>query len=459
MSASLDPSKATEARKELAAGEAAMKTTLLRWKPDYIEAQPHFAKAGKLFKSAGLLDSAIDAWKAAATASLKMGNLKQAALTYEEAARDVALGGGAYKDAAVELLMSAASVQLEAGDPVRSVDLRMRAGKLLEGFNMEKAAKIYDDAAAVFEGDDDKDVYAADALKKILTHQLTAKHNASAVRTMDRLTKIFGRLNQPHNIFKLILSRVILLLADGDPVTAMNEYTRHLDQPGFPESKEAAAAEDLIQAYNDSNPDAVKKVAELNVFTYLETPVVRLARQLHNHVGMSTTTFGSAHDGERATKAVTAAPVEVGGFRVIGGSVEPPRASAAAASKSDAPSAGARKAADAEAAARAALFGGGPPAAAAASGSSSRAAAEVVTTRGAAPDPADTEEEDYDYAAAFAALGADDAPSGAGGADAAFAAAPGDEDDAYAAAAAAAPAVAPHVAPAMIAPDEDEGML
>lgn len=110
---------------------------------------------------------------------------------------------------------------MEAGDPVRSVDLRMRAGKLYEGFNNDKAAKIYDEAACVFDGDEDKDVYAADALKKIMTHQLGVKHHASAVRTMDRLTKIFLRLNQPHNIHKLILSRVVLLLADGDAVAAM----------------------------------------------------------------------------------------------------------------------------------------------------------------------------------------------------------------------------------------------
>ena len=64
-------------------------TSLLKWKPDYLAAEPHFQKAARAFKAAGLMDSAIDAWRKAADAAYRMGNLKQAAITLENAGREV----------------------------------------------------------------------------------------------------------------------------------------------------------------------------------------------------------------------------------------------------------------------------------------------------------------------------------------------------------------------------------
>jgi hypothetical protein len=56
----------------------------------------------------------------------------------------------------------------------------------------------------------DKDVYAKDALTKVLSHHLALGKHASAMRTMDRLAAVYLRLNQPHNLVKLILARVRL---------------------------------------------------------------------------------------------------------------------------------------------------------------------------------------------------------------------------------------------------------
>jgi hypothetical protein len=62
---------------------------------------------------------------------------------------------------------------------------------------------------------------------------------------------IYIRLNQPHNLTKLILSRIVLLLAAADPVAAQREYERQLDAPGFATSTEAGAAEDLLATYSE----------------------------------------------------------------------------------------------------------------------------------------------------------------------------------------------------------------
>ena len=50
--------------------------------------EPHFKTAARLFKSCGMHDSALDAYRKAALCSSKLGNVKQASLTLEQAAKE-----------------------------------------------------------------------------------------------------------------------------------------------------------------------------------------------------------------------------------------------------------------------------------------------------------------------------------------------------------------------------------
>lgn len=240
----------------------------MKWKPDYLEAEPHFQKAGacrgftglplrspypphptppgRAFKSAGLVDSAVAAWRKASDCSYRLGNLKQGAVTLEAAGRELSTAkDSAGKTEAARLFAEAAGLLQEAGETVRAADLKLRAAKLVEGFDTDLAMRFVDECCALFEGAEDKDVYAVEPLRKALQVQLALGKHASAMRTMDRLWKIWTRLDQKHNLYKLILSRVVLLLGAADPVAGQREYERCLDVPGFAAAQEAAAAEDL----------------------------------------------------------------------------------------------------------------------------------------------------------------------------------------------------------------------
>ena len=148
--------------------------------------------AGRLFKAAGLYDQALESIRKAAHCSVKMGNLKQAAVTLETAAREwtvLPLPNSKGKDEAaclynegacglrgekesaiiagcwrfesrvmkfaaqalnlaspslppsathVNMMLSLSAVAahlLEVGELVRAVDCKLAAGKLYEGFN------------------------------------------------------------------------------------------------------------------------------------------------------------------------------------------------------------------------------------------------------------------------------------------------------------------------------------
>ena len=249
----MDPSKAAEANAELKEGQKQLTTSLMRWKPDYLAAEPCFQRAARGFKQAGLLDSAVAAWRQAADCAYRLGNVKQAAVTLEAASREMAVARDTPgKTEACRLMSDSAAYLQEAGEAVRSADLRLRAAKLAESFDHDLAVKLVDEVCQSFDGDDDKDVYAIEPLRKAMQMQMSLAKHASAMRTMDRLFKVWTRLDQKHNLYKLVLSRVVLLLAAADPVAAQQEFDKYLDMAGFAPTDEAAAAEDMIGAYSAS---------------------------------------------------------------------------------------------------------------------------------------------------------------------------------------------------------------
>ena len=174
-----------------------------------------------------------------------------AASTLETAARDLAMGKSTpEKIECARLYAEAAGYLQEDGETVRAADLKMRASKQVEAFDKDLAARFVDECIALFDGDSDKDVYAVEPLRKALQAHLALGKHASAMRVMDRLWVVWARLDQKHNLYKLVLSRVVLLLAAADAVTAQAEYDKHLDLPGFMAASESAASEDLLSAYS-----------------------------------------------------------------------------------------------------------------------------------------------------------------------------------------------------------------
>jgi hypothetical protein len=200
------------------------------------------------------------------------------------------------------------------------------------------------------------------------------------------------------------------LLAAADPIAAQHEFDKHFDLPGFTATEEAAAAEDLIGAYTESDIDAMKKVLAKNVFGYLEHAITNVARKLPD--GMQTgSTVGSAHSEESASKAVTIKASAPGEFRQLGsGTLDLSSASFSnqAGYTEEAETEDEKRArlkADKDFDARASLFS--RPGGAAAANVSSSAASQKRED-----DPFSTEgDEEHDIDAAFAALGEDGLPT------------------------------------------------
>jgi tetratricopeptide (TPR) repeat protein len=440
-----NPAKAAEAQAEMKEGEKHLATTVFKWKADWVSAEPCFARAARSFKLAGLADSAVSAWRRAADCSVKAGNLKQAAATLETASREMAVARDSVgKSTACALMGECAALLIEAGEPVRAADLKLRAAKLAEGFDKEAAARLVDEVISIFEGDSDKDVYAVEPLKKALVMQLQIGKHASAMRSFDKIFSIWQRLDQKHNLYKVVLSKVVLLLAAADPVAAQGEFDRNLDLAGFAPTEEAAAAEDLVGAYLEQDSEALKKVLARNCFNYLEHGVNAVARKLPEGLEAGGASVGGARADELASAAVKARPqLAPGEFRALGSNTVG-AAQQQAEPEDNEDEMRARKKADKEYDLRASLFA--RPGGAAASAASSAPAAA-----GGGSKQQQEEEEDAfggadELESAFASMagvdGGGDGGASAGASAGATAAAAGGGDGGAAAAATAAPAPA-----------------
>uniref|UniRef100_A0A9J7XXR3 Gamma-soluble NSF attachment protein n=1 Tax=Cyprinus carpio carpio TaxID=630221 RepID=A0A9J7XXR3_CYPCA len=144
--------KINEAHEHIAKAEKYLKTSLMKWKPDYDSAASEYAKAAVCFKNARQLEQAKDAYLQEAEAHTGNRSLFHAAKAFEQA-------GMMLKDMqrlpeAVQYIEKASMMYVENGTPDTAAMALDRAGKLIEALDLAKAVHLYQQAAGVFENED-----------------------------------------------------------------------------------------------------------------------------------------------------------------------------------------------------------------------------------------------------------------------------------------------------------------
>ena len=141
----MSSSKSLEAEKALKEAKRRVKTSLFRWSPDWLGAAMHYTNAAKLFKLAGNVKAAVEAYESAAEANyqvntpysagtmmMESGKLQsgtKASTAFEYASRYFV---EAEKwDTAASALRSAAEA-VESEDPPRALTILLKACDLME---------------------------------------------------------------------------------------------------------------------------------------------------------------------------------------------------------------------------------------------------------------------------------------------------------------------------------------
>lgn len=260
----------------------------LRFNPDWDGAASCYEQAGSIYKSAKHYPRAKNAYQKAALAQLRNHLPSSAARMYETAAmmakeeKEMAEVG--------ELLQKAARCYRENGNPEKAADVLTRAAKQLEAENPSKALDCFMEACDIYESEE-KEHFSIDSFKACIGLLVRAERWEEALVMLERLSAIYEKIKQPHNICKVCLSVLLIHLHQDDFVAADRAYNNFIStKPAFAGASEARLAAELLEAYENKNPDALAACLKKQTFNFLDNHFVRMARGLTTEGGKSSTT-------------------------------------------------------------------------------------------------------------------------------------------------------------------------
>jgi len=291
--------KLTEADKQMKEADKLATKTLTRWKPDWDSASVLYEKAATNFKNAKAYEQAKQAFKKASNAQYQMNILYSAGKHMDNAA----LMAKELKqiEEATSLYEKASVIYRENGSGAVAADNLAKAAKLIEPVSTEKAMDYLKQACELYELED-KEHYSGETFKVAISLFLRNKKYADTVELLKNQARVFGKLNQTHDIHKCYLSIIVVYLFCDDVVAASKEYTQCIEFPTFAMSQEGLTASELLDAYENGNAEALKIVTSKQIFNFLDNQVTKIARALtisdslvpSNKMGSTTPAPGSS---------------------------------------------------------------------------------------------------------------------------------------------------------------------
>ena len=267
--------------------EAALKTGLFNWTPDYLLAGPKFEQAAQQLRATGRVEEAVKAYERAAECHVKPGaaGWEAAARCVENAGRALAHAG--QQDKAAGMYVREAGVYMENGVPERAMEALGRAAQACEvAGNGDKALQHLARAAELLPTDEDAQVQARFVVRgleilRALVNKYTKLGNfPEAIKAAVRARDMMLRNKQTTSAYKMTLALIVLYIARGDTAAAQKLLNEAFDDSAFLRTDEAAAAEDLVKAYAAMDSEAVKKAGASRACSSIEREVAYLARQL-----------------------------------------------------------------------------------------------------------------------------------------------------------------------------------
>uniref|UniRef100_A0A671S0S6 Gamma-soluble NSF attachment protein n=1 Tax=Sinocyclocheilus anshuiensis TaxID=1608454 RepID=A0A671S0S6_9TELE len=259
--------KITEAHEHVAKAEKYLKTSFMKWKPDYDSAASEYAKAAVAFKSARQLEQAKDAYLQEAeahTSNRSFFVLSQDMQRLPEA---------------VQYIEKASVMYVENGTPDTAAMALDRAGKLMEPLDLAKAAHLYQQAAGVFENEE-RLRQAVELIGKASRLLVRQQKFDEAAESLQKEKNMYKEIENYPTCFKKTIAQVLVHLHRGDYVAAEKCVQESYSIPGFSGSEDCVAMEQLLQGYDDQDEELVSRVCTSPLLRYMDNDYAKLAISL-----------------------------------------------------------------------------------------------------------------------------------------------------------------------------------
>jgi len=269
--------KLQEADQQIKEADKLSKKTLTRWKPDWDGAAVLYEKAANNYKNAKAYEQAKQAFKKASNAQYQISIYYTAAKHLDSAA--TMAKEQKQLEEATTLYEKASMIYRENGSGFNAADNLAKAAKIIEPVNVDKAMDYLKQACELYELED-KEHYSGDTFKIAISLFLRNKKYGETVELLKNQARVFGKLNQPHDLHKCYLSMIVVYLYCDDSVAASNLYKEFIEIPGFAGSQEGIASADLLDAYESGNAETLKAITNKQIFNFLDNQICKIARAM-----------------------------------------------------------------------------------------------------------------------------------------------------------------------------------
>jgi tetratricopeptide (TPR) repeat protein len=266
--------KKKEAEENLAKGDERVKTTLTRWKPDWNGSIDFYDRAALCFKNCQMKQKAIEAYTKLANSHDHLGTFSSAGKAFESAAT---LTDSVTDN--VAFLEKAAACYRRADTSERTIEMLVKAGKLLENTDVPRATKLMLDACEICE-EDQKYSFARDHFIGALNFMIRNKDYTNGITILQRLYRILEVAQLPQGKGRTQLSIIILHLGNEDFAAADAAYNDMVQNQEFSSRDEWYVATDLMFAYENGSQEALDKVKTSSALQAVETCIMRVAKDL-----------------------------------------------------------------------------------------------------------------------------------------------------------------------------------
>uniref|UniRef100_A0A8C6Y0S3 Gamma-soluble NSF attachment protein n=1 Tax=Naja naja TaxID=35670 RepID=A0A8C6Y0S3_NAJNA len=269
--------KINEGLEHIAKAEKYLKTGLLKWKPDYDSAATEYSKAAVAFKNAKQFEQAKEAYFKEALSHENNKAFFHAAKAYEQAG--MMLKEMQKHHDAVELIQKASMMYLENGTPDTAAIALDRAGKVIENINPDKAIQLYQQTASVFENEE-RLRQAVEMYGKASRLLVRGRRLDEAAQSIQKEKSIYKDIENYPTCYKKTIAQVLVHLHRNDYVAAEKCVRESYSIPGFTESEDYAALEQLLEGYDQQDQDQVSDVCNSPLFKYMDNDYAKLGLSL-----------------------------------------------------------------------------------------------------------------------------------------------------------------------------------
>ncbi|OXU24566.1 hypothetical protein TSAR_000776 [Trichomalopsis sarcophagae] len=267
-------SKIEEANAHIRQAEKSLKTTFLKWRPDYDVAADEYSAAATCFRVAKNYQQCKDCLMKAADCFKQNRSWFHAAKNYEQAL--LVLKEMNQLAEAPSLAHRACSLYEQHGSPESGATVLDKAAKMLEATQPEQALELYKRASDVVMGEDSPR-QAAEYMSKVARILVKLGMYDQAADAVRQEIGMHQQIDHQPSVGRLAVALVLVQLARGDQVAAekaFKEWGNYCDAP------EVQTLEMLLQAYDNEDADAARSALNSPFIKHMDVEYAKLARGL-----------------------------------------------------------------------------------------------------------------------------------------------------------------------------------